>query len=540
MFMCYFKYVILLLVILYSNLTEGQKGSFIKSQRYGKQKLSSASISGYFDDMRPDEQVILRVWPEYITHAFRDKVPTTFKEFKQKNNSGHFKFNVEGLSGPVYFSVLRPETREHANTSLMEVIDSYIVEPGDDIHCNVERGGYSFYGIGSAKLNVIYRFNSFRDSLWNNWVHRASDTSIKPLPINYKYIYGIESMVNNLKIENGILSRILDSLKTCKIRMSEAVYSLVRSDMIEATWESEIREYRMRFLVFPFILKSGKLSEDDVTMVTLETSKFVDFYKKEIGSFKSKWSSFHLDPRSKFFIDLLVMNTETDCVNENNKGRAEAYDILKRDYSDDIKDRAITVLFLTDISRGGYGNPIQNQEDLVQHAYYLVIKNSQCKKILQPMLKQGMGDLAYMFRLRDINDRPCRMMDFKGKVVFIDFWYTGCEFCKLYYQNELSNAERYFQDDSDVVFVSISIDKAKNRWVESVKSNTYSSPNAKNVVNLCTDGKGSEHPIIDYYKVFAYPRPLLIDKSGRIYSKSEADLRDKDKLIKNIIAAREN
>jgi hypothetical protein len=39
-----------------------------------------------------------------------------------------------------------------------------------------------------------------------------------------------------------------------------------------------------------------------------------------------------------------------------------------------------------------------------------------------------------------------------------------------------------------------------------------------------------DHPVIKHYQVTGYPRPLLIDKDGRIFSAAASDLRDREKL----------
>jgi hypothetical protein len=107
------------------------------------------------------------------------------------------------------------------------------------------------------------------------------------------------------------------------------------------------------------------------------------------------------------------------------------------------------------------------------------------------------------------------LSDFKGKVVVMDFWFTGCINCMNFYRTSLSGAEQQFAHRPDVVFISICIDKEKSTWLRSLEKGRYAS---KKSVNLYTEGLGDQHPVIKRYKVIAYPQPVVINKQGKIVS----------------------
>lgn len=138
------------------------------------------------------------------------------------------------------------------------------------------------------------------------------------------------------------------------------------------------------------------------------------------------------------------------------------------------------------------------------------------------------GKKAVDFSLPDVSNRTVKLSDYKGKVVFIDFWFTGCKGCIVYYRDVLSKVEPAFRGNKDVVFISVSIDRSRNVWLKSVygadgKGGMYTSPE---VINLYTSGQGSQHEVIEKYQIGGYPRPLLIGKDGRIYSADSRTLRD--------------
>ena len=100
--------------------------------------------------------------------------------------------------------------------------------------------------------------------------------------------------------------------------------------------------------------------------------------------------------------------------------------------------------------------------------------------------RQTAGSAAYPFALPDIHGKIVRLADFKGKVVFMDFWYTGCGWCLQYYQHCLSKAEAFYKNNPNVVFVSVSID-AVPTWDKMPKDRAYTGDGA---INLYTAGKG--------------------------------------------------
>lgn len=142
----------------------------------------------------------------------------------------------------------------------------------------------------------------------------------------------------------------------------------------------------------------------------------------------------------------------------------------------------------------------------------------------------GQTKSAYDFKLKDSNGKTVKLSDFKGKVVVLDFWFTGCINCMNFYRSSLSNAERHYWHNSDVIFISVCIDKDKSTWLTSLKKGLYTSDAS---VNLYTGGLGDRHPVIKSYQITTYPQPIIINKTGGILSRSD-NLIKSDFLIKTI------
>ncbi|MDR2273423.1 MAG: SCO family protein [Sphingobacterium sp.] len=139
------------------------------------------------------------------------------------------------------------------------------------------------------------------------------------------------------------------------------------------------------------------------------------------------------------------------------------------------------------------------------------------------------------FELTDLNGKVWHKKDLLGKVVFFDFYYTGCSNCAKFYQHTVSKAEEHYRNNPAVVFVSISIDKSLELWRKSVASKEYNSAES---LKLYTNGMGEYHPLIKALRVTAYPFPLLMGKTGLIETSDRLELGygvlKKDGLINTI------
>jgi len=168
---------------------------------------------------------------------------------------------------------------------------------------------------------------------------------------------------------------------------------------------------------------------------------------------------------------------------------------------------------------------IKNYNDYLR-VIALYILTPSGKAEFDDLKKAQVGQPAFNFELPDTGNKKVKLSDFKGKVVFVDFWYTGCENCAYYYANVLSKVEEIYKGNPNVVFITICIDRNKDSWVKSVNSKAYTSPTA---INLFTDGKGQNVEAIKYFNVLAYPSPFIIDKNHNILAMGDL-LRNRKEL----------
>lgn len=99
----------------------------------------------------------------------------------------------------------------------------------------------------------------------------------------------------------------------------------------------------------------------------------------------------------------------------------------------------------------------------------------------------------------------------KGNVVIMDFWYTGCPACPEMVPH-LYKLEQMFKGKA-VKFVSVSIDKDRDKWSKSVASGLYTTEEG---LHLYTGGNSGGHPLIKDLFITGYPTLLVFDKEGTI------------------------
>ncbi len=133
---------------------------------------------------------------------------------------------------------------------------------------------------------------------------------------------------------------------------------------------------------------------------------------------------------------------------------------------------------------------------------------------------------APVFTLMDITGNLFNNEQIKGKIAVLDFWFTGCTGC-VQMAPALRKLEAQFSNDTNIVFISVSVDKDKNRWLKSVAQGKYTSAGG---TQLYTEGKGQQHDLIKKLLIESYPTLEIIDQNGFLL---KADKRKVDPRFDN-------
>lgn len=120
------------------------------------------------------------------------------------------------------------------------------------------------------------------------------------------------------------------------------------------------------------------------------------------------------------------------------------------------------------------------------------------------------GKVAPDFQLPDLNDKQVRLSDFRGKVVFLNFWATWCKPCR----EEMPSMEvlyKNFEKDG-LVILAVSIDRVttKKDIPPFVKGMNLTFP-------VMVDSWGQTDK---RYKLMGVPETYIIDQQGVLREKS--------------------
>ena len=118
-----------------------------------------------------------------------------------------------------------------------------------------------------------------------------------------------------------------------------------------------------------------------------------------------------------------------------------------------------------------------------------------------------LGNPAPEFVLADAHGKALSLTDLRSKAVFLDFWATWCSPCiaNIPYIKRIK-AET---EDLDVVFVNISLDQDRQRWLETIQEKAFGG------IHLNAEA-GWNSAVAKAYSVSSLPSYLLIDKEGLI------------------------
>ena len=123
---------------------------------------------------------------------------------------------------------------------------------------------------------------------------------------------------------------------------------------------------------------------------------------------------------------------------------------------------------------------------------------------------------AIDFTLQDQNGNTHKLSEYKGKVVFLNFWTTWCGYCKTELQDLQELYNEYGKNENDVIFLGVTspessknenaADVSKEGIIEYIKQNSLDFP-----MVFDEDGK-----VYNSYYIYAFPTSFLINQDGNV------------------------
>ncbi|SMC72921.1 TlpA disulfide reductase family protein [Pedobacter africanus] len=127
--------------------------------------------------------------------------------------------------------------------------------------------------------------------------------------------------------------------------------------------------------------------------------------------------------------------------------------------------------------------------------------------------KTGVGQLAMDFTQNDVNDKPVKLSDFRGKYVLLDFWASWCGPCRGENPNVVKAYNAYKDKNFTVLGVSLDNPGKKQDWLNAIEKDGLTWTHV-------SDLKGWDNAASKMYGVRGIPANYLIDPSGKIIAKN--------------------
>ena len=109
------------------------------------------------------------------------------------------------------------------------------------------------------------------------------------------------------------------------------------------------------------------------------------------------------------------------------------------------------------------------------------------------------------FTLLDVENKPSRLSNFKGKYTFVNFWATWCMPC-IKNIPAYEKLKKQYSPNNQINFISISVDKDIDKWKKALKIYQLNGINFIDIDNI----------LPAFYDIQGYPRYLILGPNGKL------------------------
>ena len=130
---------------------------------------------------------------------------------------------------------------------------------------------------------------------------------------------------------------------------------------------------------------------------------------------------------------------------------------------------------------------------------------------VQNIKKLALGSVAPEFSLEDPDGKLIHLSDFKGKYLYLDFWASWCQPCRMENPDLVKVYEKY--KDSDFEILGVSFDKKKENWLKAIADDGLGWQHV-------SDLKYFDSELIGLYNIEGIPMTFLLNPKGEIIAKN--------------------
>jgi len=142
------------------------------------------------------------------------------------------------------------------------------------------------------------------------------------------------------------------------------------------------------------------------------------------------------------------------------------------------------------------------------------------------------GDFPPDFLINENSDNEFSLSDLRGKVVFLEFWRTGCHFCVESIPALVSAYNNI--DNDDFIVITITTDRSLN--VSQTKVKEFLEKFGMDEWINIYDGNTLSTSIANHYSIVGTPTSYLVGKDGKVVRSLHPESSDFEAIINTELA----
>jgi thiol-disulfide isomerase/thioredoxin len=416
---------------------------------------------------------------------------------------------------------------KYINCSIFPYSQYYLIEPGDSINIVCNGSEISFTGKGSNKIRFLNKITELERALMTTDLYKSlSEAKRAPVSSLNDYL-AWNSFLNE---KTRLIEKKLDSIKP---ELSSFAYTRLRGNILQQIEKTRMHKYhslRRSTIVGP--LNQFGLSNEDLckifdTTMNNASSKWLRFERDYLYDPDYSWGMLHDEDyrrRGKFF---KTNKSDTSILGQDPADTyVYIYNRINELYKGAVRENHLAYTFYD------YGGILHElgftpKTEALLADYYDQVGYPEAKKMvrdyeMEQRLKWNRVSPP-SFNLTNIKGETFNSQQLKGKIAIFDFWFTGCVGC-VQMAPALRKVEEEFRNDTNIVFLSVSVDKKQDQWSNSVSRKKYTTGSG---LQFYTGGLGKDHDIIKRFFVESYPTIEVLNQDGLFlkYNKKNMDPR---------------
>lgn len=395
----------------------------------------------------------------------------------QQSQDGSYKLVVqEKPDSTGYFRL--EYNPERAGLYMFSSAKNYIpmlIKPGEEMEIDLT-SGQTIFGGDAVERNQFMKELRKQESVW-----------AKEFPKDYTNALNFRKQ---MELQSGAFRKFLEQSDL----KDEEVKGILEADAL-------IRHYTalLKYPFFSQLLTGGPVEVPDAYYSFFEDIDLTSPYLMNLG---------YMSP---FLQDLFLAMEENGYL----KGEKDNYLLKRAEWISNPEMREAYLLYVIDnVEMFGYNQYLGQQMEKVKSFIETPEGRTKFKELTEKYVKSAKenerfndGQPAVDFSGVDEDNSEHRLSDYKGKVVVVDVWNTGCKPC-IAEIPFLKKLEKQFEG-KEVVFISYAVEANPEAWKEFIRSHEMGT-------NQWINTEAFKSPFAQAYQVRFIPRFMVFGKDGTI------------------------